>query len=104
MSNTNTQTSAARAAGQNVFGSTPVTQGHGEKPWRYVLRFLGAGSAMPYVTHLETLNEDGTHDGYHHGDYCSNMLEGYESLKRRAAEKGLRVLDANGKNIPLKQL
>lgn len=90
----------------------PFTIGHtntvphdpATKPYRFVLRFLGAGMTTPYVTHLETLNEDGSHDGYHHGDYCRDMLTGYASLVRRAQDRHLKIYDAQGVRIPSQKL
>ena len=53
---------------------------------------------------METLNEDGSHDGFHNGNYCDNMLEGYNTLVARSAKYNLRVRDSRGKRIPLADL
>lgn len=90
---------------ENIIGSTAIKPAdHATLAFRIVLRFLGAHASTPYVTHMETFKADGTHDGFNHGDYCADMLEGYESLKRRALHYGLAVFDANGKRIPARTL
>jgi hypothetical protein len=89
----------------DVIGSSdtrPKTEG--TKAFRIVLRFLGASNRTPYVVHMETLNEDGSHDGFHNGNYCDNMLEGYNTLVARSAKYNLRVRDSRGKRIPLADL
>lgn len=88
----------------NTIGSTEIQpKTEGTKPFRIVLRFMGATEACPYVVHMET-DPDTKGNGFHNGDYCKTMSEGYEALKVRAAKYGLRVLDANGKRVPFSKL
>lgn len=105
MQTNQTSHNASAATTAQIIGSTETqAREEGTKAFRIVLRFLGAGTETPYITHMETFDEWNQHDGFHYGDYCATMLHGYESLKRRGAKYGLRVLDANGKRIPLKTL
>ena len=84
-----------------IIGSSDIMpKAEGTKPFRFVLRFLGAESATPYVVHMETLKPDGSHDGFHHGHYLGNMLEGHTALLKRAERYNLAVCDVNGKLIP----
>ena len=88
-----------------IIGSSEIQpKQYGTKSFRIVLRFLGADAGMPFVVHMETFNADGLHDGYHNGDYCANMMEGFAALVKRSEKYSLRVLDAQGKRIAPKQV
>jgi len=90
---------------ENIIGSSEIQpKAEGTMAFRIVDRFLGASASMPFVVHMETLNEDGSHHGFHNGDYCADMLESFKALVKRSAKYNLRVLDAQGNRIAPKAI